>query len=183
LPKVVDPLGLNLAAPVNITYDAANLRFDVDGGSLLVPYDPSSDASVTISYNGWSLDISGIPADGDVFTVQQNPDTTAVGDNRNALALAGLQDAGTLSGGNATYSESYNQLVGSVGVQTRKAEITAASQEKLLSDAISTREAISGVNLDEEAANLLRYQQAYQASAQVIATANSLFDTLLNAVR
>jgi flagellar hook-associated protein 1 FlgK len=62
-----------------------------------------------------------------------------------------------------------------VGTRTRQAEITSAAQEKLLSDAIATRESISGVNLDEEAANLLRYQQAYQAAAQVIATADTLF--------
>jgi flagellar hook-associated protein 1 FlgK len=183
LPKVTDPLALTLAAPVDITYDATNLRFDVDGGALFVPYNPATDAAVTIEYNGWSVDVSGVPADGDVFTIQQNPDTTAVGDNRNALALGALQNALTLSGGTATYSESYNQLVGGVGVQTRKAEITSTAQEKLLSDAISTRESISGVNLDEEAANLLRFQQAYQASAQVIATADTLFQTLINAVR
>jgi flagellar hook-associated protein 1 FlgK len=185
LPDTVDVTNPALLNTVQITFTSPTTFdvFDVTAGVNLatgVAYDPADPAD-TITYNGWTFDLSGAAATGDSFEVSSN--AGGVGDNRNALALAGLQDAGTLSGGNATYSESYNQLVGSVGVQTRKAEITAASQEKLLSDAISTREAISGVNLDEEAANLLRYQQAYQASAQVIATANSLFDTLLNAVR
>jgi flagellar hook-associated protein 1 FlgK len=185
LPDTVDVTNPALLNTVQITFTSPTTFdvFDVTAGVNLatgVTYDPADPAD-TVSYNGWSFDLSGAAATGDSFEVSSN--AGGVGDNRNALALAGLQDAGTLAGGNATYSESYNQLVGSVGVQTRKAEITSASQEKLLSDAISTREAISGVNLDEEAANLLRYQQAYQASAQVIATANSLFDTLLNAVR
>jgi flagellar hook-associated protein 1 FlgK len=186
LPRVIDSLNLDLANPVTITYNAGVPELVVTDGvnpAVNIPYDPATDSPVTVQYNGWELELSGVPANVDVFNVVQNPDTTAIGDNRNALALAALQNAQTLVGGTATYSESYNQLVGSVGVQTRKAEITSVAQEKLLSDAISTREAISGVNLDEEAANLLRYQQAYQASAQVIATANSLFDTLLNAVR
>jgi len=183
LPRVIDPADASLTNSATITYNAGVLTVTDGGPAVPIPYNPATDSPITIQFNGWELELSGVPADGDIFNVELNPDTTAVGDNRNALAMAALQNAGTLVGGSATYSESYNQLVGSVGVQTRKAEITSAAQEKLLSDAISTREAISGVNLDEEAANLLKYQQAYQASAQVISTANTLFDTLLNAVR
>jgi flagellar hook-associated protein 1 FlgK len=109
--------------------------------------------------------------------------TAAVGDNRNALALAGLQDQRMMAGGTSTLEGSYNTLVAEVGTKTRQAEIAARSQAKLLEEARAQRESVSGVNLDEEAANLLRYQQAYQAAAQVISVTNSLFDTLINAVR
>jgi flagellar hook-associated protein 1 len=107
----------------------------------------------------------------------------AVGDNRNALKLAGLQDARFLAGGTATIEGTYNTMIGEVGTRTRQAEIAAQSQQRLLDEARNMRDSISGVNLDEEAANLLRYQQAYQAAAQVIAVSSTLFDTLLMAVR
>jgi len=125
--------------------------------------------------------LSGAPATGDSFTVRGN--AGGVGDNRNALALAALQQQERLAGSTATYADAYNEMIGDVGTNTRRAEITSQAQKKLLDDAIRTRESISGVNLDEEAANLLKFQQAYQAAAQVIATADSLFQTLIDAVR
>lgn len=106
-----------------------------------------------------------------------------VGDNSNALALAALQDATLLANGSATLEGSYNTLIAEVGTRTRQAEVASQSQARLLEQAQAQRESISGVNLDEEAANLLRFQQAYQAAAQVISVTNSLFDTLLSAVR
>jgi len=75
------------------------------------------------------------------------------------------------------------RLVADVATDTRQAEINSLAQKRILDQTMARRESISGVNLDEEAANLVRYQQAYQAAAQVISTANTLFDTLLNAVR
>ena len=85
--------------------------------------------------------------------------------------------------GSASITDSYNRLVADVATDTRQAEINSLAQKQILDQVVATRESISGVNLDEEAANLVRYQQAYQAAAQVISTANTLFDTLLNAVR
>jgi flagellar hook-associated protein 1 len=183
LPTVTDPTDPNLVAGVTITFTSPS-TFNVTGAGTGNPvgvvYDPADPADV-ISFNGWQLDLSGAPATGDSFTISSN--VGGVGDNRNALALADLQQQSLLSGGTATYGESYNEIVGNVGTNTRKAEMTSAAQEKLHSDAVATRESISGVNLDEEAANLLRFQQAYQAAAQVIATADSLFQSLLDAVR
>ncbi len=183
LPTVLDQTDPNLLATVTITFTSAT-TFDVvgagTGNPVGVVYDPAAPADV-ISYNGWEFELSGAPATGDVFTIRSN--AGGVGDNRNALDLAALQNQSTLNNGTATYADAYSETVGDVGTRTRQAEITSAAQEKLLSDAIATRESISGVNLDEEAANLLRYQQAYQAAAQVIATADTLFQTLLTAVR
>ena len=107
----------------------------------------------------------------------------AVGDNGNALSLAGLESAKKMLGGNATFQDSYGQLVAEVGTQTRSAQISRSAHETLKQQATQAREEVSGVNLDEEAANLLRFQQAYQAAAQVISVASQTFDTLLGAVR
>jgi flagellar hook-associated protein 1 FlgK len=106
----------------------------------------------------------------------------AVGDNTNALALAGLQTQGTMDGGRASYLDAYGEMVADIGIQTHRAAVNGDAQKALLNQAMEAREAVSGVNLDEEAANLLKYQQAYQASAQVISVVNSLFQTLFNAV-
>ena len=106
-----------------------------------------------------------------------------VGDNSNALALGALQEDRFLAGGTSTLEGSYGTLIAEVGTRTRQAEIAAQAQARLLEQAQAQRESISGVNLDEEAANLLRFQQAYQAAAQVVSVTSTLFDTLLSAVR
>lgn len=105
------------------------------------------------------------------------------GDNTNARALADLQTAPLLMGGNASFQDTYNDIVGDVGTLTRSAEIDSTAQKQLLDHAREARDSVSGVNLDEEAANLLRYQQAYQAAAQLIPALNTLFDALIGAVR
>ncbi|MCG5493046.1 flagellar hook-associated protein FlgK [Ectothiorhodospira variabilis] len=105
------------------------------------------------------------------------------GDNRNGLALAQVQATGYLDGGKSSIEDTYNGLIGKVGTKTRQAQVAADSQARLLADAKAQRESLSGVNLDEEAANLLKFQQAYQASAQVIAVTSTLFDTLIGVAR
>jgi len=104
-------------------------------------------------------------------------------DNRNALQLADLQNSLSMLGGSASFNDAYGQIVSSVGTLTRAAELGASAQETLLNQAKGDRESLAGVNLDEEAANLIKFQQAYQASAQSISVAKSLFDTLIGAVR
>ena len=107
----------------------------------------------------------------------------ATGDNRNALSMVALQESRFLSGGTTSLQESYSQLVSSVGAEARGIDINLQSQAGLLDANEAALSSVGGVNLDEEAANLIRFQQAYQASAQVIAVSNTLFDTLLSAVR
>lgn len=158
----------------------------------------------TLTAHGLEIDMSGVSgeATNDYFVIRPTRNAAAgisvaiddprlvaasggggPGDNSNALALAALREARLLSGGTATFGGSYSSLIAHVGVNTRTAEVTMKAQERMLADVRAQRESISGVNLDEEAANLMRFQQAYQASAQVIATANRLFDELLAAVR
>lgn len=104
------------------------------------------------------------------------------GDNRNILAMAGIQTEPLISG-TTTIQESYNSVMSEVATQTRQAQIARDSSATMLEAAQAERETISGVNLDEEAANLVRFQQAYQASAKVIAAAGEMFDTLISVVR
>ncbi|MES9922598.1 MAG: flagellar hook-associated protein FlgK [Candidatus Thiodiazotropha endolucinida] len=133
------------------------------------------------AYGGISFAISGVPADGDSFTISNN--TNGSSDNRNALSLQNLQNQNLLLGGTATFDATYIQMVSDVGSKTRHAELNLGAQESLLVRSQEAMAEISGVNLDEEAAKLIQFQQAYQASAQVISVAGTLFDTLIGAVR
>lgn len=103
-----------------------------------------------------------------------------VGNNRNALLLAALQTANTMNGGTTTYQGVYSQLVNQVGNKTRELEMTSSAAGKLLSESTLSLQNESGVNLDEEATNLLRYQQAYQAAGKVMQIASQMFDVLLS---
>ena len=106
-----------------------------------------------------------------------------VGDNRNILSLIGLRDAETLKSGSQSYSSLYSATLSGIAVETRSAQSNAETEQILLRSAEDRLEGLRGVNLDEEATNLIRYQQAYQAAAQVITVANDIFDTLLQASR
>ncbi len=138
----------------------------------------SSATPSLISVNGWTTQVTGAPLAGDTFTVTTN--TGGIGDNRNALLLGGLQTQNTLSGGTASYQSTYGQLVSQIGNKTRELEATSKAQASMLVQFQQAQQSVSGVNLDEEAANLLRYQQAYQACGKVLQLASTLFDTLLN---
>lgn len=133
--------------------------------------DPSSGDAI------YRFALSGNPASGDEFTIRYNSNGSS--DNRNALAIGTLQRADTI--GTVTFEDAYGQLVASIGTDAAQLQISRDASESLLTQAQATRDAISGVNLDEEAANLIMFQQAYNASAQVIQIARSLFDTLLGA--
>ena len=136
---------------------------------------------MTLSYNGWSAQLNGVAAAGDGFSVV--PNTGGTGDNGNILAIASLRTAKLMGQGAASLSDAYAQVVADVGNRTRSAEIGSQAQAAVLTQAFSAQQAVSGVNLDEEAANLLMYQQAYQAAGKVIATANALFDEILGLAR
>jgi len=170
------PPSANLQQPVTITFTSAG-TFDVSGTGTGNPAGVAYVSGGSISYNGWTVRITGTPAAGDTFTIGPNSGGTA--DNRNASLLAGLQTRNTLAGGTASYQSAYSQLTGSIGSAMRQNQVSAAAQNNLAEQARQTQQSLSGVNLDEEAANLIRYQQAYQASGKVIEIASRLFDTLL----
>jgi flagellar hook-associated protein 1 FlgK len=141
-----------------------------------VVYSPTSGA--TVSYNGWTAKITGAPAANDTFTV--GPNTNGVADNRNALLMVGLQTKNILAGSTASYQSAYSQIVSSIGIKTRDINVTAQAQASLVKYTQQSQQSLSGVNLDEEAANLLRYQQAYQAAGKMMQIASTMFDTLLS---
>ena len=111
------------------------------------------------------------------------PGSPVPGDNTVALSLADLEKKSGLLDGKATFNGAYGRLVAKVGTLTHTAKISSSAQQVLLNQAKQNTENLAGVNLDEEAANLIKFQQSYQAAAKVIAIASSLFDTLIGAVR
>ncbi len=156
--------------------------------------------------DGIEIDFTTPPAAGDRFLIRPTADAAgkldvaltdprriaaagtdtssgAIGDNGTALSLAGLESAKLLLGGKATLQDAYSQMVAEVGSLTRAAEISRDAHETVKQQALQAREAVAGVNLDEEAADLVKFQQAYQAAAQVVSVATQTFDTLINAVR
>lgn len=179
---VTSTTGLPLGGDITLTFDASTNTFAVTGGpGGTLAYDPATDsagASFTFAgQGGFTFEISGTPRNGDVFTIQAN--SAGQGDNRNLLALAALQDAETLAGGTTGFQGAYAQMVADVGAQAREVKVNQDAQTVLLERAIEAQQSLSGVNLDEEAANLLRYQQAYQAAGKMIEIASRLFDTVL----
>ena len=177
--------GIPLAGPVTLTFVQATNQFTISappGGTLA--YNPATENNgkeFTIAGIGnATFTISGLPDDGDQFTISNN--TNSDGDNRNALLLSDLQNSGVSNGGNSGYLDTFNQLVVEVATQTQQAEVSQGALNSLLAQATEARESLSGVNLDEEAANMLELQQMYQASARMIATADALFQSLIDAV-
>jgi flagellar hook-associated protein 1 FlgK len=131
----------------------------------------------TYAFNGVSFTLSGTPANGDTFSVA--PNVSGTNDNRNAQALAALASQNLVANRTTTFAGAYGELVATVGNTASNAQTEQTAQAALLSQAQSQQDAVSGVNLDEEAANLQKYQQAYQAAAKVIAIAGTLFDAIL----
>ncbi|NOU50771.1 flagellar hook-associated protein FlgK [Pseudoalteromonas sp. JBTF-M23] len=180
---------------ITITKTAvANQYQIVDGsGTNLVTITPPANSFLNAAgapYNayGFDFDIEGQPATGDVFTIKVNKD--GFDDNRNGLALSQLKDdelvrQGVIASADnlKTFNESYAGLVTEVGVIANQAKTNGAAFDALATQSETWFESISGVNLDEEAANLLRFQQSYSASAQIISAARTIFDTLLSAAR
>jgi flagellar hook-associated protein 1 FlgK len=162
------------AGPVSVTNGATTTNYTYPAPDTFIPYT----SGATITFSGISFAISGAPNYGDTFSIARN--SSGVADGRNALALGQLQTQNTMSGKTASYQSAYAQLVSDTGNKTRVAQVRGDAQQSLLAQSQSTRDSLSGVNLDEEAANLIRYQQAYQAAAKVIDVGSKLFDTLLS---
>lgn len=131
------------------------------------------------TYLGIQASIQGVPDIGDTFTLNFNVD--AASDNRNALALGELQNRSTVDGGTSSYSDSYSSLVEIVGIETASSRSNKEASERVLEEITRLRDSISAVNLDEEASNLIKYEQMFSANAQVISVARDLFERLINA--
>jgi flagellar hook-associated protein 1 FlgK len=183
--------GNTLVAPVTLTYDLATnslsgfppgqeVTVTANGvptvypaGTASIPYTNGAE----LSFGGVHVAIAGTPGSGDTFSV--GPNTSGVGDNRNMALLGALQTKNILDGGKATYQGAYAETVSFVGNTTREVQINGLASTVLLEQTETAQQSMSGVNLDEEAANLLRYQQAYQASGKVMQLASTLFDVII----
>lgn len=163
--------GFPAADPVTVTAGGTSTTYPA---GTAVPY--TSGAS--ISFGGMSFTISGTLVNNDTFTV--SPNVNATGDNRNALLMGQLQTSKALYGGTSTFAAGYAELVSSVASKTSELNVTSTSETNVLKGLQQTQQSTSGVNLDQEATNLLQYQQAYQAAGKLMQIASQLFNTLLN---
>jgi flagellar hook-associated protein 1 FlgK len=172
------PLNPNLQDTVTLTFTSPttyNVTDSTTGTTLAsgASYTPGG----TISYNGWSTTLNGTPQTNDVFTVSAN--TGASTDGNNAVIMGALQSQNTLLGGTANFASAYAQLVNQVGTQTSQLQVQSTAQTNLVNQTTQNQQSISGVNLNEEAANLIQFQQAYQAAGKAIQVANTMFTTVL----
>lgn len=133
----------------------------------------------------FQLEISGQPKGQGALAPEKFTigDAFGVGNGGNAVVMAKTQEEGVTNGGKETFSKSIATSTSVIGSKASNAELTADTAQALYTQAYNRNQATSGVNLDEEAANLLKFQQAYQAASQIISTANTIFDTILSAVR
>lgn len=128
------------------------------------------------------LDISDA-VKSDLSNISTALEANSPGDNRIALAISKLQHERLMDEGHSTLEESYLKMIGRIGLESGKAQLDQEQSEGILVQAKSIRERISGVNLDEETANMVRYQHAYQASAKVMQAADEMFRTVLEIKR
>ncbi len=197
----INDTNLIQASEYRLNYDGATFSLTrlsdnaiIDSGFTAV------DFPRTVAADGITLDLVGGISAGDSFLIRPvrsgagdigvaissaaefagAASGNALGDNSNALALAALQSQKALGGSTESFQSAYAKLVSEVGVGTREARVNANAQRALLDRAVESQQAVSGVNLDEEAANLLKFQQAYQAAAQVIRISDDIFQTLLS---
>lgn len=154
--------------------DDTQYTINGDGPFAFTPGQP-------INGDGWSLTLQGPPAAGDRFDLGRTAARSS--DNGNAQALRGLDQQGVLSGGRLGLTDAMTQLTGQIAGSASHAKLSHQAQSALHSQAVADVDRTAGVNLDEEAADMLRYQQAYMAAAQIIATSDQMFQSLLAAVR
>lgn len=204
--RITDPSRIAAGTPIRTVAAAGNTGDGaISVGEVTNPADPQLRSSVTIQFtspttysvngagsfaytsgapielNGWRVEISGTPSTGDEFQVLDN--ATGRGDNRNALALGEAMRAPLFDGGSTSVSDAVTSMTSDIGTRTQQAQINRDAQSVILQESVQQRSNANGVNLDEEAANLLRFQQAYQAAAQLVRIAGEMFDALLDASR
>ncbi len=201
-PSPIDPAALAAAFEgLTLTYDGSGLTLPTPAPAGLVLSPSTVTAGQTNTLNltlttgtapneqqySFEFTLSGRPAAGDTFTFNYNQ--SGVSDNRNALKLVDLQSKQTvgvtagIAGSGFSFTDGYGELVERVGTLTAQARMDSEASGAILKQATDNRDSLSAVNLDEEAANLIKFEQYYNASAQIIQVARSLFDTLISTFR
>jgi flagellar hook-associated protein 1 FlgK len=172
---VTDPTDPNLLTATSLVFSSPT-QYQINGAGPTFAYTPGA----AITANGWTTSISGAPAAGDSFTVSSNAGNP--GDNTNLFAMIDGLSANSLNGGTISLQGAANSLVSQVGSQTQQAQANAQAQQSVNTSATAAVNSTSGVNLDEEAANMVKFQQAYQACAQLIQASTTMFNTLITAI-
>lgn len=192
------PLGylasVQTATPMAIKFSSSSQYQFVDpsSGSVIAPAGPFTytpgqpiPAVGDVHSQGWTMTLTGTPKAGDSIVVQRPTSAadlaTQKKDGGNAKSLYNLSTKATYD--KTPLSDTYAALMAQIGVRSQSAQYAADVSTSIASNAEAARTSVSGVNLDEEAAHLLQYQQAYQASAKIVQTAQSIFDTLLQTMR
>ena len=147
------------------------------GGTINLVGGTNGSKLIRIEFNSMSFEINGVPNPNDSFTIEKN--ALGVQDGRNAILFAKLQTQNTTAGGSATFQSSYARLVADNGIRTRESKVQLDARTAILQQSQATRDSLSAVNLDEEAANMIKYQQAYQASAKILDIGGTLFESIL----
>lgn len=181
---IVDKNGnpVTLPAPPN---SANNYTPAKNPGDLLTGLTVTPDlltGKVTFDLAGIEVEMSsGSPVAGDTFTLSYNE--TGAGDNRNILEMGELQSQKIMNGNKATFQDVYSGMLSEIGAKTANADVSMQSTFILKNQSFDRIQSVSGVNMDEEAANLLQYQQYYSAAARVITVASEIFDTIIQSSR
>jgi flagellar hook-associated protein 1 FlgK len=175
LGQIANPGNLPLPATTTIKFTSAT-QYLVNGTGTV----QTVGSGGTVNVGNWTATLSGTPAANDSFTFQSNAGAT--GDNTNALASAGQQSKGVLSSGTISISSAVSDLVTGIGSQAQRVNTAQTAQKAVNASALTNVQSVSGVDLNTEAANLLQWQEAYQASAQALSIGNSVFASLLAAV-
>lgn len=203
-PAAFNAPGGGVGAPAEIYFTAANEYEVRDSGGNVITTVTGTDFtnmlekakgtagwpaafSALDNYPGYDLSLQGVPKAGDSFSIGYNTD--GLNDNRNGLDMANLQNLNTMqlnasgSGDPVSFHEAYGNIVSDIGQKAASAEISLEAAKALKTQSNDWFESISGVSLDEEAANLVRFQQSYSAAARLLGTAQDLFNTILGIVR
>jgi flagellar hook-associated protein 1 FlgK len=177
----------NLTDPVTLTF-LADGSFTATG---LGPGNPPPDNAgpppsynytpgQPIQFNGWSLTLRGTPAAGDSFGITAAPPGSTAQNGGNARAMLALRDRPTFDG--VSMTDGYGNLLSRLGTAVQGAQFASAFSGQIANSSENARAAVSGVNLDEEAARLLQFQQSYQAAAKYLQVAQNAFETMLQAM-
>jgi flagellar hook-associated protein 1 len=163
-----------------VSFTAAN-QYQVTSSAGAVVASGTYTAGAPISFDGAQVTVNGTPATGDTFTVRSSTAADA-GDNSNANALIAALGAANLGNGTTSLAGAANNLIARIGTLTQQAQANASAQQSVNQDATTARSNLTGVNLDDQAAKMLQYQQAYQAMAQMIQTSGAMFTSLITAI-
>jgi flagellar hook-associated protein 1 FlgK len=177
--KPVDAKQALRTTPLQVRFDSPThfSIVDVNTDTIVASrnFDPNF-LEPAFTYQGIQISLSNAPKTGDTFVIDGNKDGT--GNNENMLMLIDLESEPVMGGGK-TFASSYIDNVNDMGNIARQATISQSALKVVYDQAMTARDQVSGVSLDQEAADLVRYQQAYQAAAKILQVASQLFDSVL----